>query len=103
MKKRKITFTILIVLFSLSVFSQKLNKIEKRIINQVELNNDDALTFLEEVVNINSGTLNIKGVKKVGSIFSNEFKKIGFQTSWKEMPQEIQKILHYQIKYVMSF
>ena len=48
--------------------AQKLSKKEKEIISLVHKNNDAAMALLEEAVNINSGTMNLEGVKKVGTI-----------------------------------
>ena len=94
MRDIKFLSVLFLALVNLSAFSQKLNKTENKIINQVEINNSKALKFLEEVVNINSGTLNLNGVKKVGETFTREFEKIGFQTSWKEMPVEMNRAGH---------
>jgi len=74
--------------------AQKLSHLEKKIIKYVDINNKQAIALLEKVVNINSGSLNIKGVKEVGAIFSNEFKAIGFTPSWKEMPVEMKRAGH---------
>lgn len=55
---------------------------------------NEACSFLERVVNINSGTMNTKGVRQVGAIFRTEFDKIGFQTRWLEMPKETMRAGH---------
>ncbi len=65
--------------------AQKLSRVEKKILNSVEINNTEAIKFLEKVVNINSGTMNHDGVKQVGDVFANAFKNIGFTTSWYDM------------------
>ncbi len=52
------------------------------------------MSFLEKVVNINSGTLNLKGVKEVGDIFDSAFQEIGFQTEWIDMPVEMNRAGH---------
>ena len=90
MKKNQYLF-ILLITISLSGFSQKLSKTEKKIISSVEKNNSEAIQFLEKVVNINSGTLNIEGVKKVGIVFKDAFDAINFRTSWIEMPSELNR------------
>ena len=60
----------LIVIIPLNCYSQtKLSRIEKKILKQVSINQENAIDFLEKVVNINSGTLNKKGVKMVGDVF----------------------------------
>ncbi len=65
--------------------AQKLTRVEKKILKSVETNNKEAINFLKEVVNINSGTMNHKGVKQVGDVFADAFEKIGFNTTWHDM------------------
>ncbi len=79
---------------TLSGFSQKLSRTEKKILATVEKNNAEAIGFLEEVVNINSGTLNMAGVREVGTVFQNAFQEIGFGTRWIEMPEEMNRAGH---------
>jgi glutamate carboxypeptidase len=55
---------------------------EARIAAYVEEHRDDAIALLEKVVNINSGTQNFDGVRKVGDVFASEFQAIGFETRW---------------------
>ncbi len=84
-----------ILIFTITqIQAQKLNQTEKKILKQVDKNNTQAISLLKKVVNINSGSLNVKGVKKVGAIFSNEFKAIGFTTTWKKMPVEMKRAGH---------
>ena len=83
------------LLFFFSVQAQKLNRTEKKIIKKVELLNTESINFLEKVVNINSGTLNKKGVREVGNIFNKEFKSIGFKTEWIDMPEEMNRAGHF--------
>jgi len=60
----------------------------------VEKNHEESIAFLEKVVNMNSGTLNLEGVKKVGAVFQEAFKAIGFNTRWIEMPEEMNRAGH---------
>ena len=60
--------------------AQKLNRIEKKIVKQVQAMDSESIDFLEKVVNVNSGTLNKKGVREVGTLFDRAFKSIGFNT-----------------------
>ena len=48
----------------------------------MDANNQQALSLLERVVNINSGTMNVAGVRAVGDIFTNELRSLGFSTRW---------------------
>lgn len=41
-----------------------------------------ALTLLERLVNINSGTMNFAGVRQVGDILRGELDSLGFTTAW---------------------
>tara|TARA_R110002073_G_scaffold93546_3_gene218381 strand:+ start:9349 stop:10608 length:1260 start_codon:yes stop_codon:yes gene_type:complete len=68
-------------------FSQKLTRKEKKILKTIEVNNAEAIEFLKDVVNINSGTMNHEGVKKVGDVFAKAFEAIGFKSSWYDMSQ----------------
>jgi glutamate carboxypeptidase len=92
--KNPIYFSLLICFFSINLQAQKLNKTERKIVQAVKNLNGESLLFLEKVVNINSGTLNQKGVKDVGNVFSNAFQEIGFQTQWIEMPDTMNRAGH---------
>jgi glutamate carboxypeptidase len=47
-----------------------------------------------ETVNINSGTLNKEGVRKVGNLFTQEFNKAGFHTEWVNLPDSLNRAGH---------
>ena len=86
---------ILLILFvSTSLHSQKLSRTERKIVEKVKSLDQESISFLEKVVNINSGTLNQKGVKEVGEVFSTAFIEIGFETKWIDMPQEMNRAGH---------
>ncbi|MBC7894408.1 MAG: M20/M25/M40 family metallo-hydrolase [Cytophagaceae bacterium] len=61
-----------------------LTAIERAIVKAVESRNAEALALLEAVVNINSGTMNLRGVRAVGDVFRKEFDALGFKTRWVE-------------------
>ncbi|MDF0706700.1 MAG: M20/M25/M40 family metallo-hydrolase [Bacteroidota bacterium] len=86
--------TILALILVTSLSAQKLSRTEKKIVSTIEKNNQEAIGFLEKVVNINSGTLNAEGVKKVGMVFKDAFDDIGFETTWIEMPAEMNRSGH---------
>ena len=48
----------------------------------VDAHNADALALLERIVNINSGTMNFAGVRKVGDALRAELDALGFKTRW---------------------
>ena len=55
---------------------------EEQIVRSVDANQQQALLMLERVVNINSGTMNFPGVRRVGDVFSAELEALGFSTAW---------------------
>jgi len=89
-------FLTLIILTTVATVSvaQKLMRTEKKILENVGKNHSEAITFLEKVVNINSGTMNLDGVRKVGEEFDVKLKALGFETRWSEMPAEMYRAGH---------
>jgi glutamate carboxypeptidase len=71
-----------------------LNKQEQKVMDYIDTNMPRAIALLKESVNINSGTLNIAGVKKVGEIFAREFEKANFKTKWISMPDSLRRAGH---------
>ena len=62
--------------------AQSLAPVEQQIVTHADASAKDAEALLERVVNINSGTMNLAGVKRVGDVFAAEFKALGFRTTW---------------------
>ena len=75
------------LLNSAIIFSQKISTAELKVIQTIETNNEEAINFLEKIVNINSGTMNHKGVKQVGMVFRDAFDEIDFQTNWIDLSE----------------
>ena len=71
-----------------------LNKEEQKIMAYIDANMPRAIALLKESVDINSGTLNIEGVKKVGAIFAREFENANFKTKWIPMPDSLRRAGH---------
>ena len=55
---------------------------EAAITSYIDAHNDEAIALLERVVNINSGTQNLEGVRQVGAVFRTELDRLGFKTEW---------------------
>ncbi|MEP2237122.1 MAG: M20/M25/M40 family metallo-hydrolase [Maribacter sp.] len=90
----KLLLALIAVFLLTNVNAQKLSKTEKKVVKSIEQNNAEAISFLEKVVNINSGTLNLKGVEKVGKEFATAFEDIGFESTWIPMPEEMNRAGH---------
>ena len=48
----------------------------------IDAHGTDAVALLEQAVNINSGTMNLAGVREVGALFRAELDRLGFTTTW---------------------
>lgn len=59
---------------------------EKEIIETIQQNREQQIKLLEQLVNINSSTNNIPGVRQVGGMLQKEFANLGFKTRWVEEP-----------------
>jgi glutamate carboxypeptidase len=95
MMRKIFTTGFCVLLFAVSAFSQKLSKTERQLIDLIEKNYEETVALLEETVNINSGTLNMEGVRDVGRVFEREFAKIGFQTEWITLPDSLKRAGHF--------
>lgn len=62
--------------------SGELNDLEKTIVKKSDTLVSESTSLLEKIVNINSGTQNPKGIKKVGLILKKEFDRLGMTTRW---------------------
>lgn len=72
----------LILLIMVGPVEAQLNRTEKKLVASVDQHNPQALKLWEDVVNINSGTMNFDGVYKVGQVFRARLDALGFQTRW---------------------
>ena len=74
--------------------AQPLSPVEERLAADVKANAPAAVEFLEKAVRVNSGTMNVQGVREVGRLFAAELESLGFATRWIEMPPEMQRAGH---------
>lgn len=102
---KKASLVLLAIVFAMTSFAQKasstatpaskgLTKEEQQVLAWIDAHMPQAIELLKESVNINSGTLNIEGVKKVGALFAKEFEQAGFTTEWVAMPDSIKRAGH---------
>ena len=74
--------------------SAQLSTTEKKIAANVDADSADTLALLERMVNQNSGTLNLAGVRAMGAMLRPEFKALGFKVEWIDLP-ETQRAGHF--------
>jgi len=87
-------FYLLALLFISQSAQAQLNSDEKKIIEYIRANFTESEELLIESVNINSGTLNVDGVRKVGAIYRRELDKLGFVTEWVDLPDSLRRAGH---------
>jgi glutamate carboxypeptidase len=74
--------------------AQTLTATEKQVRDWIAAHREEQVGFLERMVNIPSGSLNVAGVKEVGALYRAELDALGFTTRWVEMPAEMQRAGH---------
>lgn len=62
------------------------------LVNQyVAQHTEQQLALLEKLVNINSGTANLEGVRRVGELLIPQFQQLGFTTTWVKEPDAMHR------------
>lgn len=64
---------------------------EQPIIAWIDEHEDDAIRLLERAVNINSGTLNAEGNRRVAEVFMAELEPLGFEVRYVELPDSLDR------------
>jgi glutamate carboxypeptidase len=78
---------------ALTLAGQSLSTEQKKIVAAVNADADDSLRLLEQIVNINSGTLNAAGVRKVADVLRPRFEALGFSCRFIPM-EEVHRAGH---------
>ncbi|HMO76309.1 MAG TPA: M20/M25/M40 family metallo-hydrolase, partial [Sphingopyxis sp.] len=65
----------------------KLSKAESAMARTVAAEQERSIALLERLVNQNSGSLNAEGVEKVGAMMRAELEPLGFEVTWKPLPE----------------
>lgn len=74
--------------------AQALSAQERRIRAAVDAARDDQIAYLQRVVDIPSGTLDLEGVRRVGAAFRASLDSLGFTTRWVPMPDSMRRAGH---------
>jgi glutamate carboxypeptidase len=72
----------------------ELSPVEQQIVAEIRAHSPQAVALLEQAARINSGTMNLQGVREVGKLFRQQFDELGFRTQWIELPPEVQRAGH---------
>lgn len=85
---------VLLCLTALQAGAQSLDAEERKIVKAIHASMPQTMQQLQQVVDINSGTLNVKGVAQVGEILGSAFMQIGFTTEWVTLPDSLKRAGH---------
>lgn len=103
MRYRPIKVSSLVLLFGAVILllpagahsqSEGLSPVEQDIVATVERQSDQAVDLLRKSVNINSGTFNVKGVRRVGKVFEKTLAPLGFDVQWIDLPPDLHRAGH---------
>ena len=72
----------------------RLSKPEQRMRDYIRRTREEQFAFLGRTVNINSGTMNLAGVRQVGDVFRAALDSLGFETRWVAMPDAMGRAGH---------
>jgi len=75
-------------------YAQPLSKTEQQLLKNIEADYTATIQLLKESVNINSGTFNIEGGKKVGQLYAKELEALGFTIEWISLPDSLKRAGH---------
>ena len=70
---------------SSTLWAQTLTPVESAMVQAVDAENPAAVALLENIVNINSGTMNLSGVIAVKDIIAPQIEALGFKVRWVPM------------------
>jgi glutamate carboxypeptidase len=75
----------------LVALQQTLAPAEQRIVRTVDAEAQSALQMIRRTVDINSGSLNREGVRRVYDVLAPEFEKLGFAVRYDALPDSLQR------------
>ncbi|MBV8674510.1 MAG: M20/M25/M40 family metallo-hydrolase [Acidobacteriaceae bacterium] len=87
MRKKILLVLAAAVSFAPGVPAQSLSPQEKSIVAYIDANEQASNALLEKLVNINSGTHNLEGVRAVGKIMMAQLEQLGFKVRWVAMDE----------------
>jgi glutamate carboxypeptidase len=84
---RHCSIVLVFLVVSIAANTQQLSPVEQKIISAVDAQNAESIDFLEQLVNVNSGTMNTAGVHRIADMFTPRFRALGFEVRWIPMDE----------------
>lgn len=80
--------------YGLATVEGNLTLPEIKIVEHIDSTMPNAIRLLKELVDINSGTLNLTGVRQVGEMVRSRLQSMGFTTTWVDLPLDMGRAGH---------
>lgn len=77
-----------------SLAQNALSAVERRIVRAADAEVPAAIALVERTVNVNSGTLNVAGVRRVGEMYRPLLESMGFTVEWADVPAALKRAGH---------
>jgi glutamate carboxypeptidase len=87
---RLFIFLSILLIASAVLQAQNLNPTETKIVQAIDADKQQPIDLLRQLVDINSGTKNLEGVRAVGKVLMPQFEALGFKVRWVPM-DEVQR------------
>jgi glutamate carboxypeptidase len=83
---------IILLLLAPAILAQNpiLNPVETQMVQTIDADHQQSIDLLRQLVEINSGTKNLDGVRDVGKVLMPKFETLGFKVRWVPM-DEVQR------------
>lgn len=91
---RKLLIPFVLFIAPCALLHAQLSPTERALTDYVDAHFEASIRLLANSVNINSGTLNIEGVRKVGELYAHELEQLGFSTNWIKEPDSLHRAGH---------
>ena len=75
---------LLVLLCAAGTASAAPSAAERALVKRVQAQQESSIALLEQIVNVNSGTMNFAGVRKVADMLRPRFEALGFQVRWED-------------------
>ncbi|HEY7640690.1 MAG TPA: M20/M25/M40 family metallo-hydrolase [Steroidobacteraceae bacterium] len=76
--------TLLVALCATAAAGAAPSAAERALVKRVQAQEQGSIALLEQIVNVNSGTMNFAGVRKVADLLRPRFEALGFKVRWED-------------------
>ena len=88
---KKINVLLIATLLSCTPWAMATKPVAAQLSHYINTHSQEQLDLLQQLVNINSGTTNLTGIHQVGELLRPQFKQLGFETQWLDLPKTMQR------------